>query len=91
MQSLIWINTIVPIQYFYSLNQEGLNKLPDTVTKMQQAAPEENSVINTWRESGIKPGSAWDTQALLHLFRQYCMAKKCLECSIGLWFLKMCR
>lgn len=88
MQSLIWINTIVPLQYFYQLNQEGTDRLAEAIVQLQQCDREDNAVIRTWHKCGIKPQNAFDTQALLHLFRQYCSPKRCLECSVGLWVLK---
>jgi len=88
MQSLIWINTIVPLQYFYQRSQEGNDHLAAAIAQLQQGEPEDNTVIRTWQKCGIKPDNAFDTQALLHLFRQYCSPKRCLECSAGLWILK---
>lgn len=88
MQSLIWINTIVPLQYFYQRNQEGTDHLAAAIAKLQQCNPEDNAVIKTWEKCSVKPDNAFDSQALLHLFRQYCSPKRCLECSVGLWVLK---
>lgn len=88
MQSLIWINTIVPLQYFYQRNQQGNDRLAEAISQLQQCEPEDNAVIKTWQKCGISPQNAFDTQALLYLFRHYCSPKRCLECSVGLRALK---
>jgi len=45
--------------------------------------PEKNSIIKNWKDLGMKPENAYQSQALLELKNEYCNAKRCLECGIG--------
>jgi len=45
--------------------------------------PESNHIINKWQELKYKPQSAYHTQALLELKKNYCEQKRCLDCAIG--------
>jgi hypothetical protein len=46
--------------------------------------PEENHVIRFWKDLGITPLSALESQGLLELEKYYCQRKKCLNCTIGI-------
>jgi hypothetical protein len=45
--------------------------------------PERNIIITAYARYGVKAKNAFDTQALLQLNKEYCSAKKCLNCIIG--------
>lgn len=77
------INTFVPVLFAYGVyanepatKEKALQWLRDTHT-------EKNSVIEPFSTLGLKPVSAFDSQALLQLKKQYCDAKRCLECAVG--------
>ena len=40
-------------------------------------------MVDTFREVGIQPANASDSQALIQLRKEYCDRKKCLYCRIG--------
>lgn len=48
-----------------------------------QLPPEDNSISRNFIRIGVKPVSAADTQALIHLKQHYCNQLKCLQCAIG--------
>lgn len=83
---LLLINTIVPIQFAYSKaqNKEG----DDYFELLREVMPEKNSIINKFNELGIESSNAFETQSLLELKNNYCAAKRCLECTIGLQLIK---
>ncbi|MCM4154658.1 DUF2851 family protein [Gramella sp. AN32] len=79
---LIIINGIVPIRYAYSksfdkhidLSQNLLEKLPS----------EKNAIIDLFE--GLRPNTsqnAMNSQALIHLKRNYCDRNNCLHCELG--------
>jgi hypothetical protein len=45
--------------------------------------PEKNHIINLWKNAGIHPKNAFESQALLEIFTDFCTNKKCLSCVIG--------
>ena len=44
---------------------------------------EDNNIIKQWKLLGQSIHSAADTQALLHLFQNYCQPHLCFNCQVG--------
>ncbi len=84
----ILVNTISPILFAYG----SWNKINEFKTKatswLQEIEAEKNSIMRNWESLDIHPQHAADSQALLHLKKEYCDARKCLECAIGNKLLK---
>ena len=80
---VIIINTIAPFYFIYG-KELGLTQYQDKAMRfLEEIDAEDNSIIREWKQLGIKPKSAFDSQALLHLKNEYCDKKRCLDCSIG--------
>ena len=83
LQHSILINVTTPFLFVYGRIQNK-PELEDKALKMlNELPPEHNNIVKKWEKLGVKPESAADTQALLELKNEYCSAKKCLNCSIG--------
>ncbi|MDP4240083.1 MAG: DUF2851 family protein [Bacteroidota bacterium] len=79
----ILINTVVPFLFCYA-NYKNNDELKDKAIQLLEVIPaERNSIIRGWQELGLNSETAFDTQALIHLKKQYCDEKKCLRCRIG--------
>ncbi|WP_017258319.1 DUF2851 family protein [Pedobacter arcticus] len=82
------INAIAPLLFFYG-KETGTKRLVDlALNLLLEIKPEENQIVRGFRQSGVKAGNAFDTQALIHLKKSYCDLKKCLNCGIGLKIIK---
>ncbi|MFA6149947.1 MAG: DUF2851 family protein [Chitinophagaceae bacterium] len=82
IQNII-INTIAPIRYMYS-NRSGLgDHCESSIQMLEKLSAEKNAIINEWAAVKWQPENAAQSQAQLQLFNQYCVHKKCLNCSIG--------
>ena len=79
----IIINAIIPFLYVYAeLNAKPY--LQDRVMKfLEELPPENNKVVNRWKDLGCKAKNALDSQGLLQLKNVYCNHKKCISCQIG--------
>ena len=55
---------------------------------MEALKPEKNAIIEKFKEFHISANSAFETQSLLQLKREYCEKGKCLQCAIGVELLK---
>ena len=55
----------------------------EAVTLMERIAPENNSIIRQWRILGQEVKNAADSQALLHLYQNYCQHHECINCEVG--------
>lgn len=82
VQNII-INTIAPIRFMYSSRSGIGNHCESSVQLLEQLLPEKNNIIVEWISLNWVPQNAAQSQALIHLFNNYCNGKKCLQCSIG--------
>jgi len=84
---LIIINTIVPVKFAYAKSQ-GKDNSEQWIELLTQLKPEKNSIIEKFTFFKIEAENAFQSQALLQLKNEYCNAKRCLQCAIGLELLK---
>ncbi len=84
---LILINTILPFKYTW-MKHESDEAADEILGFYHDIAPEKNSVLQQWKHLGIHLKSALDSQAFLHQYKNFCLPKKCLNCSIGFQLLK---
>jgi hypothetical protein len=50
---------------------------------LKQLPTEKNNILQRYADRGYEATSASESQALLHLYKNYCSSKKCLDCAIG--------
>lgn len=84
----ILINTVCPMLAMYDQFQLKGHYLDRAFQWMKTLPPENNRYTREWEKAGESNQSAWDSQALLQLFKNYCLEKKCLECAVGAQLLK---
>ncbi|HXH18652.1 MAG TPA: DUF2851 family protein [Chitinophagales bacterium] len=77
------INAVVPVMFIYGKSKGDRVLQEKALALLEQLPCEKNSVIAKWQSIGIRPRSAFDSQALLQLKKKYCSEKKCLHCFIG--------
>ncbi|MDR0384841.1 MAG: DUF2851 family protein [Prevotellaceae bacterium] len=77
------INVFAPMIFVYSVHRGDGAFKEKAIHFLESLPAETNSVISEWIKYGIKPSTALQTQALLHLRSEYCDNKKCLKCAIG--------
>ncbi len=80
----IIINTIVPFLFTFA-RWKGNEELKEkAITLLDEIPAENNAIISGWKALSIKVENAADSQALIHLKKNYCDDKKCLRCRVGL-------
>ena len=84
---LLVINTIVPVQFAYAKSQ-GKEASDSLLDLLREVASEKNIIIEKFSNFGIKAENAFETQSLLQLKNEYCNHSKCLQCAVGIQFLK---
>ena len=82
-KDLIIINTIIPFLFAYGKLRGNEKQCDKAFLWFQSLKPERNSILNSWKESGIVADNALQSQALIHLNRSYCVLRKCLTCRVG--------
>ena len=87
-KDLIIINSIVPILFAYGKYKSREDLCERAVEILENLKPEQNRFITEWENAGVKCESAADSQALIHLTRQYCQPHECLRCRFGYEFIR---
>ena len=87
---ILLINTVIPYKYAYALHHNTASLEPEQdshsdqiMQLMEQIAPENNTIVRQWRVLGQRVENAADTQALLHLYQNYCQHHECINCEVG--------
>ena len=76
MRQAILINAFIPVLYAYGDQQKALLWL-------EGLKAEGNHILHAWGRLGVVAGDAAGSQGLLELKKEYCNARRCLECAIG--------
>lgn len=81
--NILLINVVAPILYTYALLHSDHNLKEAAVNLMLTLPPEKNTIIREWQKLGFQPKDAADSQALIHLKKEYCERHDCLHCRFG--------
>lgn len=79
---LLIINAVVPVKFAY-LRWQGIEDESKLMNWMEQLNPEENKIVSFFRNYKVNATNALDSQALIHLKKNYCDQKRCLDCRFG--------
>ena len=79
---ILLINTVIPYKYAYA-RLRSTNGDDAAIAMMENIAAEDNTVIRQWRMLGQRISTAADSQALLHLYQNYCQHHECVNCDVG--------
>jgi hypothetical protein len=83
MVKTIVINTVAPMLFAYGQFHGQEAYQVKAVQWLEETTPERNAVTKSFEALGLSNGSAFDSQALLQLKKEYCDEKRCLACAIG--------
>jgi hypothetical protein len=84
----IVINTIAPLLIAYGKQIDQQDYIDRAVDLLGTIKPEKNRITDIWDSISFKAKSAFDSQAQIQLFNNYCLKKQCLSCNIGTSILK---
>ncbi|MBQ4278898.1 MAG: DUF2851 family protein [Rikenellaceae bacterium] len=80
---ILGINLVVPLLFAYG-SETGEEALREAaVDLLGQIAPERNRIIKGWAHEGVSPATAFESQALIQLYRTYCEPRRCAACPVG--------
>lgn len=82
-RDLIFINVLVPFLFFVGHKKNDNEIKSKALTILENLSAESNRIIRIWDKLDVKSEHALDSQALLYLYRSYCMERKCAQCRIG--------
>ena len=81
--NIILINTVIPFLFCYASLKNNQSLKDRAIQLLEKIPSERNAIITGWKNLGVSAESAFDSQALIQLKKQYCDDKKCLQCRIG--------
>ena len=80
---ILMINTVVPICFAYHKMKKNEEKAEKALSMLEHLPSETNHITRMFAKGGIDCTSAFDSQALIQLKKEYCDKKRCLQCRIG--------
>jgi hypothetical protein len=87
-QEHLWLNAFIPVMMLYASSVGNESWLEDLWQLMEYLKPDKNGLIQKFVGNGITVKNAAQSQSLIHLQRNYCSVKKCLNCPVGLTLVK---
>lgn len=79
----ILINTIVPLNASYSIIKDDETYMDRALRLLYSIPSESNAIVRKWSLHSVKSRNAFDSQALIELYNNFCSRHRCLECNIG--------
>lgn len=80
---LLFINCISPMLFVYGKYKSQTAFIDKAISILESIPAETNSIIKQWKNHGIEPQNAMESQALIYLKKVYCDQYKCVSCHIG--------
>ncbi|MFY7786647.1 MAG: DUF2851 family protein [Thermoflexibacteraceae bacterium] len=77
------INTVAPLLAAYSQQQDNELFMERALTLLEGLPAEHNKITQRWEDVGLTIGTAFDSQATIELYNEFCTKKRCLQCRIG--------
>lgn len=76
---ILLINTVIPYKYAYMQNRQ----VDAAIQWLNAIKKEDNTIVRQWATLGQAIRTAADTQALIHLYQNYCQPHLCFNCHVG--------
>lgn len=76
------INAIVPLLFHYGHSHSLESHKEKAMCYLEQVEAEDNLIIRNFQNSGIILQNAYQTQAIMYMYKYYCKRRRCLECRI---------
>jgi hypothetical protein len=84
----IVINSVVPLLAAYAHHRGQPAYIDRAISLLEQLPAEKNHLIEGWDTLGLGIRTAFDSQAAIELYNEFCSVKKCLRCQVGAGLLK---
>ncbi|MGC1243899.1 MAG: DUF2851 family protein, partial [Chryseosolibacter sp.] len=79
----IVINSIVPTLVAYGKAKDDQRYVDRAVQLLQEIPSEQNNILQSWEDLGLTSKNAFDSQAMIELYNNFCQRRRCLDCNIG--------
>ncbi len=79
----VLINAICPVLFAYGKLNAEQAQVEKALNWLQQVPAEKNVYTRAFEQYHLEAMHAYDSQAMIQLKKEYCDARRCLECAIG--------
>lgn len=83
----IIINSIVPLSFYFGKTTGKVKYCDYALHLLETTQTEDNEIIKKWGKFGVPCSNAFDSQALIYLYTNYCKLNNCLLCQFGNYML----
>jgi hypothetical protein len=77
------LNALLPFLYRYSISNSQEIEISTIISAYSKLPAENNTVTRKWNKIGINLKNAYESQASLEIYQQFCLLKKCASCEVG--------
>jgi hypothetical protein len=77
------INTVIPLLVAVGKSRDEHAFVDRAIEMLHQITAESNVITRRWADLGVRCKTAFDSQALIELYNNFCLRKRCLDCNIG--------
>lgn len=81
--NIIGINLVAVLQFAYGSYIASERLRDNALSLLEELPAEDNRYMREWAAAGMRPGNAFESQALLQLATEYCALRRCRECPVG--------
>ncbi|AFC26068.1 DUF2851 family protein [Saprospira grandis] len=80
---LLFINFLAPFRFLHAQANGQEKEIDLLLDLLGQLPAENNQILRNWGSWDISAKDAQQSQALIQLYKCYCVERRCLSCSIG--------
>jgi hypothetical protein len=80
----IALNAVAPFAFYRGVRLGDSEWFDFALQHLDEWPAERNKIVNLYMDKGLEINSGGDSQALLELYKRYCVSKKCVSCAIGM-------
>lgn len=84
----VLLNTVALFLFAYGKHVDSHRYVERAIQLLEGLPAEKNAIIEKYALAGMKIKTAFESQGVLQLKKEYCDEKKCLNCGIGIKILK---
>lgn len=77
------VNVAIPLLHARALARGDIDRATALADVLTAASPEDNRLTRVFTNAGLPNRSAFESQALIHLRKEYCERNKCIYCRFG--------
>lgn len=79
---VLLVNAIVPVMFCYGMSHDNQELKDRSIGFLEKIAAEDNLIVRSFKELGVIVCNAQQSQAIIHLYNNYCRCRRCLECRV---------